>query len=109
MKVSNNTNKEAADISQLHRSKKGDKASAAKEKESSNANAIASSVGDAANVNISSEAKAMSKAKEIASSEDIDQAKVDRVKAMIDKGTYKPDYGKVADKLINEHLMQDLS
>jgi flagellar biosynthesis anti-sigma factor FlgM len=52
----------------------------------------------------------MSAGKQAAKVDDTtDEAKIARVKAMINNGTYKPDMGKVADKVVNEHLLQDLS
>jgi flagellar biosynthesis anti-sigma factor FlgM len=108
MKVNNN--KDSVELSQIARSKKGDKAAAAKAKGDAAAAAPTLAAGETANVEISSEAKAMANAKQIAKSgEATDQAKIDRIKAMIGSGTYKPDYGKVADKVVNETLLQELS
>lgn len=105
MKVSNNKD---VDISALARSKKSEKAKAAKE----NSNADAASpagIADSTQVSISGEAKAISQAKQIAKSEDVNQEKVDRIKAMMAAGTYKPDYSKVADKVVNELALQEMS
>ena len=51
----------------------------------------------------------MANANQIAKSDNVDQAKIDRIKAMINGGTYKPDFGKVADKVVNETLLQELA
>ena len=106
MKVSNRNDN--VELSQTARSKKGDKAGAVKSKDKSET-AGADSVGDTANVNISSEAKALATANKIAKTENIDQPKIDKIKAMIGSGTYKPDFGKVADKMINEDILQELA
>lgn len=109
MKVSNQSNKEAVDISGLSRSKKGDKAGAAG-KAKDNAAAIAAfGPGDAAAVELSSDAKTISQATKIAKSDNVDQEKIDRIKAMINSGTYKPDFGKVAERMVNEQVMQELA
>ncbi len=105
MKVSNNKD---VDIAALARSKKAEKARAAKEGAGAEAGTSAG-VGDSAQVDISSEAKTISHAKKIAKSEDVNQEKVDRIKAMINAGTYSPDYSKVADKVVNENALQELA
>jgi flagellar biosynthesis anti-sigma factor FlgM len=106
MKVNNN--KDSVDLSQIARSKRGDKVAKNKAAETGEAGAGAGAASTA-NVEISSEAKTMSAANQIAKAEATDQEKIDRIKAMIQSGTYKPDFGKVADKMINENLLQDLS
>lgn len=105
MKVNNN--KDSVELSHLSR-KKTDKAGAAKQKDLADvAGPVNSSgAGEAAGVSISSEAKAMSAANQIAKAENPDQAKIDRVKAMINSGTYKPDFGKVAENMINEAVLE---
>jgi negative regulator of flagellin synthesis FlgM len=109
MKVNNN--KDPSELAQMSRTKHGGKAGAARGKESADVTGAqgASGAGEAAGVEISSEAKAMAAANGAARSSDVDEAKVARVKAMINSGTYKPDMGKVADKVMNEHMMQELS
>lgn len=104
MKVSKNSDN--VELSHLAR-KKTDKAGAAKQKATGEANATpSSSIGDTANVEISGEAKALAGANQIAKSENVDQAKIDRIKAMMNNGTYKPDFGKVADKMVNEAVLE---
>lgn len=44
----------------------------------------------------------------IAAMDDMDHEKIARIKARIEAGTYKVDAGKIADKMINESLMDDL-
>lgn len=62
-------------------------------------------MSDAAKVNLSSRAKDINKAMEIAKQTKTDEAKLDRLQKMIDKGEYKVEADKVADSLINEHLI----
>jgi flagellar biosynthesis anti-sigma factor FlgM len=106
MKVNNHN--DSVELSQLARSKRGEKASATRQKETGEAGA-AVGAGAAAGVEISEEAKAMANANQIARADNTDQAKIDRIKAMIGAGTYKPDFGKVADKVVNETLLQELA
>jgi flagellar biosynthesis anti-sigma factor FlgM len=108
MKVTNN--KDSVDLSQIARSKHGGKAGKVSGKNAEGAAAAgAGSPLGASSVDISSEAKTIASANAIAKSDDLDEAKIARVKAMINGGTYKPDFGKVADKMINEHLLQETS
>lgn len=108
MKVSND--RDPAEIVHSHRSRKSDKSAAAARAPQADAGpSTGVGAGETAAVNISSEAKAMSAANQIARADDTDQAKIDHIKAMISTGTYKPDYGKVADKVMNEHMLQELS
>lgn len=109
MKVNNH---DSVDISSMARAKRGDKAAAAKkaqEAASSGEAAGAGAAGATANVEISGEAKSLAAANSIARSENVDQAKIDRIKAMINGGNYKPDMGQVAEKMMNETLLQDIS
>jgi flagellar biosynthesis anti-sigma factor FlgM len=56
-------------------------------------------------VDVSQNAQMMQKAKEIASESSIDEAKVARLQKMIDSGTYSVDADKIADRLVDEHMM----
>ncbi len=56
-------------------------------------------------VQLSERAQNLQKAREIATKDDIDEAKVARLQKLIDEGKYKVDAGAVADRLVNEHLM----
>lgn len=108
MKVNNH--KDSVELSQMARSKRSEKTAAAKGDGAEGAEAAAAGGGvQAAGVEISGEAKAMAQANQIAKSDGTDQAKIDRIKAMLNSGTYKPDFGKVADKMVNETLLQDLA
>ncbi|MCB0341285.1 MAG: flagellar biosynthesis anti-sigma factor FlgM [Pseudobdellovibrionaceae bacterium] len=62
------------------------------------------SLKDASKVNVSEQARAFNKAKEIAmQANDVDHEKVARLQKLIDSGDYKVDAGAVADRLIAEH------
>jgi flagellar biosynthesis anti-sigma factor FlgM len=63
--------------------------------------------GTSARVDVSQRGQDIKKAKELATPKDsdIDEAKVARLQALIDKGEYKVDASKVADKLVDEHLL----
>jgi flagellar biosynthesis anti-sigma factor FlgM len=104
MKVTNTGNKDAVELSHVAKNRKAKGADGEKARTESSSTSSASTNS----VELSSEAKAMAKANGIAKSEDIDQAKVDRVKAMIANKKYNPDYGKVADKVVNETLLQEI-
>lgn len=102
MKV--NSNKESVELSQLGKSKK---AGHVRNKEAEASTSPGVSIGDTTGVSISDEAKAMAAANQVAKADSTDQAKIDRIKSMINAGTYKPDFGKVADKMVNETLLQE--
>ncbi len=63
--------------------------------------------GTSARVDVSQRAQDIKKAKELATPKDsdIDEAKVARLQKLIDSGKYKVDAEKVADKLVDEHLL----
>ena len=109
MKVNNN--KDSVDLSQISRSKHGGKSGKVGAKGGDDAAPVsgANPFSGTTNVDISSEAKSVASANAIARADDTDDAKIARVKAMINGGTYKPDFGKVADKMINEQLLQETS
>jgi negative regulator of flagellin synthesis FlgM len=62
-------------------------------------------LGDTAKVNVSERAQGMQKAKEIASQQTVDEAKVARLQKLIDEGKYKVDSKAVADRLVDEQLV----
>lgn len=109
MKVNNN--RDSVELSQASRTKRNEKAGRVDSKKSEEASGASASegAGATANVELSAEAKSIAAASQAAKSADTDEAKIARVKAMINGGTYKPDFGKVADKMVNETLLQDLS
>lgn len=74
-------------------------------KRAKNNGASSAEMMDATKINLSSQARQISKAKEIAKDDSIDEAKIARLQKMIDGGEYKIDAEAVADKLVNEHLL----
>jgi len=63
-----------------------------------------SAVGGSAKVDVSDRAQMMQKAKELASHNSVDEAKVARLQKMIDEGKYKTDASAIADRLVDEHM-----
>jgi flagellar biosynthesis anti-sigma factor FlgM len=57
-----------------------------------------------ANVDVSERAQMMSRAKDIASSQSVDEAKVARLQKLIDDGDYKTDANSIAERLLEEHM-----
>ena len=77
----------------------------AKSKDPSTPGAVAK--GD--QVNLSAKAQELQSAREaIRNMDDVDHEKVARIKAQIEAGTYKVDAEKVAGKMIEESLLNDL-
>jgi negative regulator of flagellin synthesis FlgM len=109
MKV--NRNRDSVELSQMAKSQHANKANAAKSKDAQEASGAGAGagIGAAGQVELSSEAKALASANQLAKSDNPDQEKIDRIKAMIQGGNYKPDFGKVADKMLNESLIQELA
>lgn len=69
------------------------------------AEALGATVGSSTKVDVSSRAQEMKRAKEMATpSNDIDEAKVARLQAMIDSGSYKVDADALAERLVSEQL-----
>ncbi len=61
-------------------------------------------IGSSSRVELSSRAQDIKKAKELATPGDsIDEAKVARLQAMIDSGSYKVNAEAIADRLLDEH------
>jgi flagellar biosynthesis anti-sigma factor FlgM len=63
----------------------------------------ASGIGSS-KVDVSERAQMMQKAKDIASNDSVDEAKVARLQKMIDEGNYKTDASTIADRLVDEHM-----
>lgn len=57
------------------------------------------------NVALSERAQMMKKAKDIASDPSVDEAKVSRLQKLIDEGKYKVDADKIADRLVDQHML----
>lgn len=105
MKINGSTSNPAGGIAKgISGSNSTDSVSGTKEKRgSTRAPEIDTGISD--KVAISGRAKEASKAKAIAhSSPDVDEARVAKLKAAIQNGSYKVDADKIADRLVDEHL-----
>lgn len=104
MKVDNKVNSNASQLQGLATQKAQD---AKKGKESLLENLGSKNVKqDSARVELSERAQDMKKAKDIAkNAPDVNLDKVKKFQALIDSGNYKVDSKKVADKMVDEHLM----
>lgn len=106
MKVTNQGRQNSSDVSSL-KSKKSNGLDGL-ENLGQNAKSV-SSDGDkvnAAKVALSERAQDMKKIKEVAMrAPDVNAEKVKKLQALIDGGNYKVDAGKVADKMVDSHLM----
>lgn len=60
---------------------------------------------DGSKVDVSERAQLMQRAKDIASNNSVDEAKVARLQKMIDEGKYEVDSEKIADRLMDEHML----
>jgi len=58
----------------------------------------------AENVQVSERAQMMQKAKDIASNQTVDEARVAQLQKLIDEGKYKTDAKAIADRLVDEHM-----
>lgn len=106
MKVTNN--KDTVELSNLGRAKgtrRADAAAQAKQSaEKSEINSVAAS--DAAKVELSSEAKILAKGIDAARNAELsDQDKINMIKKKIKDGSYEPDYGEVADRMLNQQIL----
>lgn len=106
MKVANTGSQNVAETKQ----KKTDKVDKSNSK-SENSKVSKAELGTSAEVALSDRAKNIQKAREIAknSAPDVDEAKVAKFQKLIDNGQYKVDAKKVADKLVDENLMNALT
>lgn len=55
-----------------------------------------------AKIEVSTQAQALAKARELAGEQNIDEAKVARLQGLIDSGKYKVDARAIADKMVDE-------
>lgn len=81
-----------------------DSTKSARTGKSSAAEALSTSVGSSAKVDVSSRAQELKRATELATPGGVDEAKVARLQALIDSGKYKVDAGAVAERLIDEQM-----
>jgi flagellar biosynthesis anti-sigma factor FlgM len=68
-------------------------------------NVSAKDLKEGSKVDVSERAQMMQKAKDIASESNVDEAKVARLQKMIDEGKYSVDADKIADRLVDEHML----
>ena len=99
MKVSNNTGAKISGLD-LKQSKSLDKS-----KVRDGSSIDKRNIDGSAKIDLSERAQMMSKAKNIASESSVDEAKINRLQALIDKGEYNVDAAAVADRLVDEHLL----
>ena len=77
---------------------------------SNNANKSSANAADLAassKVNVSDRAQAMQKAKDIASKDTVNEARVAELQKMIDSGKYNVSASAIADKMVDEHLLMN--
>ena len=85
---------------------KAGKAESALGLKSSKANGVNSKdVKDGSKVDVSERAQLMAKAKEIASEQSVDEGKVAHFQKMIDEGKYSVDADRIADRLVDDHML----
>lgn len=105
MKVSNNVNPSLHKIdSGKVDSSKSDKADS---KVGSSQAKASGALNGPAKLSVSERAQQMAKAKQIASDQSVDEAKVARLQKMIDEGSYKTDAAAIADRMVDEHLLMN--
>lgn len=103
MKVSNNQNPNLAKAD-LGKTKKTDGLTPNALDSKLNALNNDKQMRDTSRVDVSERAQLMQKAKDIASKQTVDEAKVARLQKLIDDGKYKVDADAVADRLIDTHM-----
>ncbi|CAN5389951.1 hypothetical protein BH10BDE1_BH10BDE1_18970 [soil metagenome] len=102
MKVSNSGPKNVATPSTAATT---ETAKGTRSSKSSAAEALGATVGSSTKVDVSSRAHEMNRVKAMSTpSNDIDEAKVARLQAMIDNGAYKVDADALAERLVGEQL-----
>lgn len=79
-----------------------DKADAAKNK-----NGSLAELGTSSKVNVSDRAHMMQKAKEIASTDNVNEARVAELQKLIDSGKYDVNASAIADRMVDEQLMMN--
>lgn len=62
-------------------------------------------VGASSKVNVSERAQMMSKAKELASTDSVNEKRVAELQKLIDSGKYDVSASAIADRMVDEHLM----
>ncbi len=113
MKITHNKigqNLNLTDSSKLEKSKQNSGVDALKnDSKASQADKIkdlGKSDNEAVKIDLSARAQDVRQAKELAmATPDVDQAKVEKFRKLIDEGKYKVDAKSVADRMVEEHLM----
>ncbi len=101
MKITNNTHK--AHLNNLTAAKQSK--TQQNNKKITNNNSYKAN-NDSAKINLSNTAKDINNIKKLATpSQDIDLAKVEKIKNLINQGKYKINAEKIADKMVDEHLL----
>lgn len=104
MKVGNKTNQSLQGAEAARSGKTDSTQKSSSSKESSLLSNLSGESKDRSRVSVSDRAQAMQKAKEIASSETVDEAKIARLQSLIDSGKYKVDSKAIADRLVDEQF-----
>ncbi|MFZ3228752.1 MAG: flagellar biosynthesis anti-sigma factor FlgM [Pseudobdellovibrio sp.] len=111
MKITHNKigqNLNLSDSSKAEKSSGKDKVSGAQKSQNSSAVDALKDLGsasDATKINLSERSQDLKQIKELATAApDVDQAKVDKFRRLIDEGKYKTDSKSIADKMVDEHL-----
>ncbi|MFN7906305.1 MAG: flagellar biosynthesis anti-sigma factor FlgM [Pseudobdellovibrionaceae bacterium] len=110
MKITHNKVGQNLNLSDANRSDKAEKMDSSKLNNKVNPASLFQSEASqsAAQVSLSERAMDAKKIKDIAMSvPDIDQAKVEKFRKLIDDGNYKVDSKAVAEKMVDEHLMSE--
>lgn len=76
-----------------------------KESRNNKSSVSAQEMGASAKLNLSERAQQMQRAKDIASDDSIDEARVAELQKLIDSGKYNVDASAIADRLVDEHMM----
>lgn len=111
MKVHGNTADPTSTVKggHVHSAKSGHKTSKTEGSGEANTSATSSTSGEATKSEISSKARELANAKQIATSApDIREEKIARLKEMISNGKYKVDPHAVADRMVDEHLSTEI-
>ncbi|MCB0368089.1 MAG: flagellar biosynthesis anti-sigma factor FlgM [Bdellovibrionales bacterium] len=105
MKITHNKVGQRLNISDSGKAEKSSESKESKGLRSSDKSSSSSAAGDATKIILSDRAQEARKIKELAmSAPDVDQAKVDKFRKLIDEGKYKVDAKAVADKMVDDEL-----
>lgn len=98
-----NSGRDSVELSNVNRTKSNNRVDAKERSEKSERNSESSASGK---IEISENAKLLSKGVDAARNADIsDQEKIAMIKEKIRNRDYQPDFGKVAEKLLDEHIV----